>query len=64
MKEFKTYQQQLLILKKRGLIISNQKFAINKLSEIGYYNLINAYKIPFLNPTISEDEYYYHSFFM
>ncbi len=63
MKEFKTYQQQLLILKKRGLIINNQKFAINKLSEIGYYNLINAYKIPFLNPTISEDEYYYHSFF-
>lgn len=63
MKKFKTYEEQLHILKSRGLIIKNPKFVIKKLREDGYYNIINGYKNLFLNPTIKEDEYHYKSSF-
>ena len=48
-KEFKTYDQQLDILESRGLIVENRAAAIEYLSEIGYYCLINEYKDPFIN---------------
>ena len=47
-KEFKTYGQQLDILESRGLIVENRAAAIEYLSEIGYYCLINEYKAPFI----------------
>ena len=41
-----TYQQQIKLLKERGLIINDEKFAIIKLQHISYYRL-SAYFLPF-----------------
>ena len=41
MKPFKTYNQQLRILRNRGLIISNGSKAIRILERENYYTLIN-----------------------
>lgn len=49
-KPFLTYRDQILLLKKRGLIIENDDFAIHALNTISYYDLINRYKIFFMNP--------------
>lgn len=43
-----TVDEQIDILLSRGLQISNTKFAKEKLQNINYYNIINAYKNPFL----------------
>ena len=48
MKPFKTYNQQLRILRNRGLIISNGSKAIRILERENYYTLINGYKFFFL----------------
>jgi abortive infection bacteriophage resistance protein len=49
MKEFKTYQEQIELLKIRGLKIDNEQFALKKLKEDNYYSIINGYKDLFLN---------------
>ena len=49
MKEFKTYQEQIEILKSRGIVISNEEFALEKLQEDNYYNIINGYKDLFID---------------
>lgn len=41
-----TYQQQLELLKNRGLIVKDEQFAIIKLQHISYYRL-SAYFLPF-----------------
>ncbi|MCM1306557.1 MAG: Abi family protein [Bacteroides sp.] len=46
-KKYLNYQQQVDLLKQKGLIINDEKFAAKALQEIGYYKLINAYKSPF-----------------
>ena len=56
-KEFKTYDQQLDILESRGLIVENRAAAIEYLSEIGYYCLINEYKDPFINNKLQIETY-------
>ncbi|MBO4554643.1 MAG: Abi family protein [Clostridia bacterium] len=43
MKEFFTYEQQIEKLKKDGLIICDEQYAINELKLEGYYNIINGY---------------------
>lgn len=43
MKEFFTYEQQLEKLKKDGLVIEDDRQAINELRLEGYYNIINGY---------------------
>lgn len=43
MKDFFTYEQQIQKLKKKGLIIADEPFAINFLKLEGYYNVINGY---------------------
>lgn len=43
MKDFFTYEQQLNKLKKDGLIIVDEEFALRCLKDEGYYNLINGY---------------------
>lgn len=48
MKPFKTYNQQLKILRNRGLIISNGSKAIRILERENYYTVINGYKFFFL----------------
>lgn len=48
MKPFKSYEEQLQILKSRNLIIENQEEALEEIKDINYYNIINGYKTPFL----------------
>lgn len=48
MKPFKTYRQQLSILRSRGLSISNGSKAMRILERENYYSLINGYKELFL----------------
>ena len=49
MKEVKTYQEQIEILKSRGIVINNEEFALEKLQEDNYYNIINGYKDLFID---------------
>lgn len=48
-KPFLTYEQQISLLKERGLIIENHEFAIHALSTVSYYDLVNRYKRYFMN---------------
>lgn len=48
-KPFKTYNQQLKILRGRNMTISNGSKAICALKRDGYYNIINGYKDIFLD---------------
>lgn len=60
-KPFKTYRQQLSILRGRNLIINNGSKAIKVLRREGYYNIINGYKEIFIDIQASrqagEDRY-------
>lgn len=47
-KPFKTYREQIDLLKSRNLIIENDDFAIHALSTISYYDLINRYQSYFM----------------
>lgn len=47
-KPFKTYKEQIAILKKRNLKIVDEAKAEDVLSKINYYNIINGYKYIFL----------------
>ena len=47
MKPFKTYRQQIGILRSRGLVVDGPK-AMRALERENYYNVINGYKDPFL----------------
>lgn len=58
-KPFKTYNQQLKILRDRNLIIKNGSKAILVLKRDNYYNIINGYKDIFLE-TGGENEKYYN----
>ena len=71
MKEFKTYEEQISLLKSRGLIINDEKFALDKLKEDNYYNIINGYRDLFIVPgtlddfipgTMFEEIYYLYDF--
>ena len=53
-KPFKTYRQQLNILRSRNLIIDNGSKAIDILKKEGYYNIINGYKEIFLDEPLSK----------
>lgn len=48
-KPFLSYEQQIQLLIERGLIIYNKDFAIYALSTLSYYDLINRYKVYFMN---------------
>ncbi len=59
-KPFKTYRQQIVILRKRNLTVDGSK-AMRALSTAGYYNIINGYKDIFLDTKASKsigDDYY------
>lgn len=57
-KPFKTIDEQLNILKSRGLVIINDSAAKQSLQNNGYYEIINGYKYPFLlNPSNDEEGY-------
>lgn len=44
LKPFKSYEEQLNIMKKRGLIITDDEVVLKKLKRENYYNIINGYK--------------------
>ena len=54
---FTTIDEQIEILKYRGLIIDDEASAKNLLEHFGYYNIINSYKDPFVI-SYENDEYY------
>jgi len=47
MKVFKTYEEQIEILKTRNLIIDDEEDFLESLKNLGYYNLINGYSFIF-----------------
>ena len=49
-KIFKTFEEQIEVLKRKKLKFKNEKFALDILKKVNYYSLINAYKEVFLNP--------------
>lgn len=53
-KEHKTFEEQLELLKSRGLIINNEDYALLKLKHINYYRL-SAYFLPLQYPKNSEN---------
>ncbi len=60
-KPFKTYRQQLRILRGRNVTITNGSKAISILKRDNYYNIINGYKDIFLDiekTKIKEEDYY------
>lgn len=60
-KVFKTYDEQLAILKSRGIDLASSheyKKAKNIIQREGYYKLINGYKSPFLDPTFDEEHFF------
>jgi len=54
-KKHKTFDEQLEILKERGLLISNATYAITKLNHINYYRL-SAYFLPFQHKKSSQEK--------
>lgn len=60
-KPFKTYRQQLSILRSRNLLIPDGSKAIRILKKEGYYNIINGYKEIFLDTVLTnqhKSDYY------
>ncbi len=47
-KPFKTYDEQIELLKSRGLIVEDYEFALHALNTISYYDLINRYQRYFM----------------
>lgn len=56
-KVFRDTRIQIGILKSRGIIIKNKKWAKQVLRQINYYNLINGYKEPFIKPGCINESY-------
>lgn len=56
-KVFQDTRTQLGILRSRGLIIKNKRTAKQLLRNTNYYNLINGYKEPFLQPGATYERY-------
>ncbi|EFS20738.1 Abi-like protein [Fusobacterium gonidiaformans 3-1-5R] len=57
-KPFKTYRQQLKVLRNRNLTISNGSHAISILKRDNYYNIINGYKEIFLEVKGQNEKFY------
>ena len=56
-KEFTTFEEQIDILKNRGLIFLNEEAALVSLRRFGYYNIINGYKDNFIVVKDGEERY-------
>lgn len=55
--DFKTYEEQIAILKSRNLIIGDESSAIAFLAANNYYNVINAYKSVFIKVGFSPETF-------
>lgn len=58
MKEFLHCEDQIKLLKSRGLVIENEELVRQILKTENYYNVINGYKDLFISKNISGDEQY------
>ena len=56
-KKFKSYNEQIKILKGRKLVISNEIWAKDMLERENYYNIINGYKEPFIDKRYKKERY-------
>lgn len=56
-KDFTTFEEQIKILKERGLKFTSEETALKALQRFGYYSIINGYKDPYVD-TISDNEVY------
>lgn len=56
LKPHKSIDEQIVILKNRGMVIDDENLAKTMLDKVGYYNLINGFKSPFIddNSTVGE----------
>ena len=67
-KPFKTFEEQIDILKSRNLIITNKDFALDVLRSVSYYDLSNGYKTIFMQNDTFRDgltlEYLYEFFLL
>lgn len=63
-KPFKTYNEQIELLKNRGLKVSSNNIALKILKEENYYNVINGYKDLFLDKQSEKERYKEGSDFM
>ncbi|MBE5807097.1 MAG: Abi family protein [Clostridiales bacterium] len=57
-KVYRDTRVQIGILKSRGVIIRDKKFAKRIIRETNYYNLINGYKAPFIMQSTPVEKYY------
>ena len=55
--DFKSYDEQIEILKARGLAIADEKSAKNILKFNNYYNIVNAYKDVFIQAGVTPEKY-------
>lgn len=55
--DYKTYDEQISILKSRGLIITDDDNVKNFLKANNYYNVVNAYKDIFIKKGITPEKY-------
>ena len=53
-KPFMTYDQQIELLRTKGLVIADEALARDSLMRIGYFQLIGGYKHPFKNATTKQ----------
>lgn len=56
-KVFRDTRTQIGILKNRGIIIRNKKYAKQLIRRVNYYNLINGYKTPFIQKSAPYEKY-------
>lgn len=56
-KPFQSFDQQIQILKSRGLKFTSEETALNALKSYGYYNIINGYKDPYVHQINGEEKY-------
>lgn len=54
-KPFKTYEQQIELLKEKGLSIPNETYAVKVLKDLSYFALINGYKKAFKQDGLYEN---------
>lgn len=56
-KKFKTFDQQIEILKSRNLKFGSEETAINALKRYGYYSIINGYKDLYISEVDGKEIY-------
>ncbi len=56
-KNFTTFEEQIEILKRRGLKFNSEETALTALKRYGYYSIINGYKDPYVEIIDGEEKY-------